>query len=257
MNFCPNCGNEVDSANFCPQCGYDLRTCFQNLTENTTHLWESVPSEENRRKDLLNGIDYKTVKIIFKSGEIIDVRPDVNNYYLASIYNINGIDYNITNINDVNSIPIPSTRVTHPGLGTPTYRLEYLLRLHAGMERDKGNIDLAYALMDKGTKMLPFSPFDWQRQDYLREYYWLLDDNKIEEAESFKQSLSLSLPDFYSKKEKVKEIQHLNYAILKRKFPMDLPKSFSAYMRNYNKQDEKCQHFIELGKILNIDITQN
>ena len=257
MNFCPNCGNKVNGANFCSQCGHDLRAYLKNITENTTPLWKSVPSEENRRKDLLNGIDYKTVRIVFKDREIIDVSPDVNNYYLASIYNIEGTDYNITNISDVNNIPVPSVRDIHPGLGTPTYRLEYLLRLHAGMERDNGNIVLAYALMDKGTKMLPFSPFDWQRQDYLREYYWLLDDDRLEDAENFKQYILPLLPDFYSKNEKIKEIQHRNYAILKREFPNDLPKSFSAYMRNYNKQDEKYRRFIELGKVLNIDITQN
>ena len=257
MNFCPNCGSKVEDTNFCPYCGYDLRTYSQNLTESTPPLWKSVPSEENRRKDLLNGIDYKTVRIIFKSGEITDVCPDVNNYYMASIYNIEGVDYNISSITDVNNIPTPTTKASHPGLGTPVYRLEYLLRLHAGMERDNGNIDLAYALMDKGTKMLPFSPFDWRRHDYLREYYWLLDDNKIEDAEKFKLSIINLLPEYYSKKEKIKEIQHLNYAVLKRHFPKDMPKSFSAYMRNYNKRDEKYQRYIELGKNLNMDITKN
>lgn len=105
--------------------------------------------------------------------------------------------------------------------------------------------------------MLPYSPFDWQRHDYLREYYWLLDDNRIEDAENLKREMSYLPPKPYSKKEHIKEIQHYNYAILKRHFPKDLPKSFSAYMKNYNKQDEKYQKFVQLGKELNIDVTKN
>lgn len=221
---------------------------------NRTPLWQCVPSNENREKDKLVTSDYSNVCIIFKNGEIQDVIPDVNNYYLATHYIINGIDYDISDIDSVNSIPLPQTKspVARSSLGTPVYRLEYLLRIHAGFAKEKDNKELAYALMHKGTLMLKYSNLEWQRQDYLREYYWLLDDDKIEEAQSFFQSIESDLPFPYSEKEHTKEIQHYNYAVLKRHFPEDMPKSFSAYMRNYNKKDAKYEKFIELAKSIDI-----
>ena len=93
MSFCPNCGNKVKGANFCWQCGQGLRAYSEDITENTTPLWTSVPSEENRRKDLLNGIDYKTVRIVFKDRECFIKIPRVSNkrdfvYYNALFFSV-------------------------------------------------------------------------------------------------------------------------------------------------------------------------
>lgn len=219
-------------------------------------LWQSIPSEENREIDQNNGIDYKKVRIIFNDGNIQDVTPDVNNYYLAEIYCINGEDYNITNIESINKIPLPSKKSdpSSGSVGTPVYRLEYLLRIRAGMAKDEGNKELAYALMDKGTKLLKYSRLDWMRHDYLREYYWLLDDDRIEDAKKFFTEIEPDLPEPYSDKERIKEIQHYNYAMLKRNFPQEMPKSFSAYMRNYNKKDAKYNKFVKLAESINIKI---
>lgn len=224
--------------------------------ESQAPLWQAMPSEENRKIDESNGIDYKKVRIIFKDGEIQDVIPDVNNYYLAEIYCINGIDYNITDVESVNRIPIPTKKSdTFSGsLGTPVYRLEYLLRIHAGMEKDDGNKELSYALMHKGTQLLKYSNLDWKRHDYLREYYWLLDDDRIEDAEAFFAEIESDLPAPYSDKEYIKEIQHYNYARLKRNFPQKMPKTFSAYMRNYNKKDAKYDNFVKLAESINIKL---
>ena len=219
-------------------------------------LWKSIPSDENREIDKRNNVDYKKVRIIFDDGNIQDVVPDVNNYYCAEIYCINGIDYNITDIDSINSIPVPdaNSKPLSSSLGTPVYRLEYLLRVHAGMAKDEGNKNLAYALMHKGTQLLKYSNLDWKRQDYLREYYWLLDDGRIEDARSFFSSIESDLPAPYSEKESIKEIQHYNYAMLKRFFPEKVPKSFSAYMRNYNKKDSKYNDYVKLAQSINITI---
>lgn len=221
-----------------------------------TPLWQSIPSDENREKDKLNTTDYSNVVIYFKHGDIYDVVPDVNNYYLATHYNIDGTDYDISDVSSVNSIPLPTKEApaNESSISSPTYRLEYLLRIHAGFAKDDGNSALAYALMDKGTKMLRFSTISYLRHDYLREYYWLLDDDRIEEAQAFFKTIKANLPKPYSDKEYTKEIQHYNYAILKRNFPKDLPKSFSAYMRNYNKRDAKFQKYEELARSINITL---
>ena len=220
-----------------------------NHASNQTPLWLSIPSAENREKDKTKTTDYSNVHIFFKNGEIQDVVPDVNNYYLATHYNINGTVYDVTNISSVNEIPLPSSKaVVSMSLGTPVYRLEYLLRIRAGFAREEGNNELAYALMDKGTKMLKYSNLSWQRHDYLREYYWLLDDNRIEDAQSFFNEIEEDLTAPYSEKEYIKEVQHYNYALLKRNFPTEIPKSFSAYMRNYNAKNDKfklCQNLAQ------------
>lgn len=228
----------------------------QNPTEEyICPLWKSIPSDENRQKDKDNQIDYATVLIYFSNGEIIDVIPDVNNYYLASKYVIDGEIYDISNIESVNKIPLPTSKAVFSGsLGTPVYRLEYLLRLHAGFERDNGNIDLSYALIHKGTEMLPYSSLEWKRHDYLREYFWLLDDDRIEDADLFFNNIKHELPAPYSDKEHTKEIQHRNYAILKRSFNSQVPKSFSAYMRIYNKQDEKYSKLVALADSINLKL---
>lgn len=222
----------------------------------TTPLWRSIPSEENRQKDKDNSVNYNNVQIVFKHGEIQDVIPDVNNYYLATRYNIDGIVCDITDIVDIERIHVPNCKfpASSDAIGTPVYRLEYLLRLHAGFERKKGNDDLAYALMHKGTELLKYSPLLWQRHDYLREYYWLLDDERIDDAISFFNNIKNDLPEPYSEKEHIKEIQHYNYAVLKKHFPKDMPKSFSAYMRNYNKGDEKFQKYKELANTIGFNL---
>lgn len=217
-------------------------------------LWQSVQSEENREKDIKNGIDYCNVKIYFEDGTINNVIPDVNNYYKATLYNIDGVDYDITDISSVRKIPLPPHKNQSYSSGTPIYRLEYLLRIHAGFAKDNGNTELAYALMHKGTELLKFSNIEWQRHDYLREYFWLLDDDRIEEAQKFFGEISEDLPEPYSPKEYTKEIQHYKYALLKRNFKNEMPKSFSAYMRNYNKKDEKFQKFVKLAESIGIDL---
>lgn len=228
----------------------------EDVTEDSPEqpLWCSIPSDENREKDKAHTTDYSNVVIYIKNGEIFDVVPDVNNYYLATHYNIDGILYDISDVSSVNKIPVPSANPSADRVffGTPVYALGYLLRLHAGLERKSGNKELSYALMDKGTKLLKSSGIIWQRHDYLREYYWLLDDDRIEDALAFFKNIEHELPSPYSDKEYTKEIQHYNYAILKRNFPDELPKSFSAYMRNFNKKEAKYEKYKELAKTLNI-----
>ena len=68
----------------------------------------------------------------------------------------------------------------------------------------------------------------------------------------FFKNIEHELPSPYSDKEYTKEIQHYNYAILKRNFPDELPKSFSAYMRNFNKKEVKYEKYKELAETLNI-----
>lgn len=218
-------------------------------------LWKSIPSDENRKKDLMHGIDYRKVKIYFDDGTIKDVVPDVNNYYNATIYNINGVDYDITDISSVKQIPLPMKKSqSYSALGTPVYRLEYLLRIHAGIEKDNGNTELAYALIHKGTELLKFSNIEWHRHEYLREYFWLLDDDRIDEAQEFFNKISSQLPTPYSSKEYTKEIQHYNYAVLRHNFKAEMPKSFSAYMRNYNKKDEKFEKYVKLAETIGINL---
>lgn len=238
------CGNEQ----------VDYSNNFSSEPDDILPLWRSVPSDENRRKDMLNISDYSEVKIFFENGHIINVVPDVNNYYLATIYNIDGKDYDITSITSIMDIPLPTEKDKSFCGGTPVYNLEYLLRIHAGFAKDEGNDELAYALIHKGTEMMRFSNVDWKRHDYLREYFWLLDDDRIEEAMVFLQGISPFLPEPYSTKEYIKEIQHYNFAQLKRHYKSEMPKSFSAYMRAYNKKDEKFERYAELAKTLNIDI---
>lgn len=239
-----------------PVCDETIKSVEEYSIDAATPLWRSIPSEENRQKDRDNSINYNNVQIVFKYGEIRDVIPDVNKYYSVTHYNIDGIVYDITDIENIKRIPIPNCKfpASSDAIGTPVYRLEYLLRLHAGFERKKGNYDLAYALIHKGTELLKYSPLLWHRHDYLREYYWLLDDGRIDDAISFFDNIKNDLPEPYSEKEHIKEVQHYNYAVLKKHFPKDMPKSFSAYMRNYNKGDENFKKYKELANTIGLNL---
>lgn len=225
-----------------------------NANEEYIPRWQRVPTTEGHEEDVARGIVMEKVCLYFKNGILFDVVPDVYGYPAARVYNIDGKEYDILSIEDVNNIPIPHYTDEDSIFGSPTYNLEYQLRICATDERKKGNNELAYTLLKKGTEMMFHSKIAYLRHDFLRLYYWLLEDGKIDEAKSFFASISNKLPQPYSEKEYTKEVQHLNYALLKDAFAKEMPKSFSGYMRNYNAKNDKFIQYQKLAKEINIEL---
>lgn len=149
--------------------------------------WSSIRNEKEMEIER-NTIDLKNVTIYFKDGIIIDVIPDVYDYYKAQFYNIDGEIYDTYSIKSVKSIPEVdfSRRKT---LGTPVYYLEYLLRMRASQERKSHNDPLAYALLEKSTQLMKNTGTFYNKKDFLRLANWLYQDGKYEQAKATEREL--------------------------------------------------------------------
>ena len=155
--------------------------------------WSSVRDEKEMEIER-NTIDLKNVTIYFKAGIIIDVIPDVYDYYKAQFYNIDGKIYDTYSIKSVQSIPEVdfSRRKT---LGTPVYYLEYLLRMRASQERKLHNDPLAYALLEKSTQLMKNTGTFYSKKDFLRLANWLYEDGEYDTARKVESDLLNIFPN--------------------------------------------------------------
>ena len=155
--------------------------------------WSSIRDEKEMEIER-NTMDLKNVTIYFKDGIIVDVVPDVYDYYKAQFYNIDGKVYDSYSIESVKSIP-EFDFSNRKLLGTPVYYLEYLLRIRASQERKIQNNDLAYALLIKSTNLMKKTGQHYNSEDFLRLSNWLYKDGQYEHAKRVEQELLATFPD--------------------------------------------------------------
>ncbi len=155
--------------------------------------WSSIRDEKEMEIER-NTIDLKNVTIYFKDGIIIDVIPDVYDYYKAQFYNIDGEIYDTYSIKSVQSIPeVDFSR--RKMLGTPVYYLEYLLRMRASQERKLRNNPLAYALLEKSTQLMKNTGTFYSKKDFLRLANWLYEDGEYDTAKKVESELLNIFPN--------------------------------------------------------------
>lgn len=155
--------------------------------------WCNIRNQEKMDAER-NTVDLKNVTIYFKDGIIVDVIPDVYNYYQAQFYNIDGKTYDTYSIESVQSIPEFDFH-NRKSLGTPVYYLEYLLRMRASQERKKQNVLLAYALLKKSTQLMKNTGIFYSQQDFLRLANWLYEDGQYNQAVKVERDLLATFPD--------------------------------------------------------------
>ncbi len=141
-----------------------------------------------------NNIDLTTVTIFFHNGIICRIVPDVQSYYSARYYVIEGNFYDTYSLEDVKSIPIP---VFNESYGTPVYNLEYLLKMRASEEREKENYELSYALMYKAIEGMKASRIMYGKKEYVQFIMWLYKDGRIEEAAMLEKRLRREEPEVF------------------------------------------------------------
>lgn len=160
---------------------------------NTIPYWKQLRNGK-RMEFERNNIDLTTVTIFFHNGIICRIVPDVQSYYSARYYVIEGNFYDTYLLEDVKSIPIP---VFNESYGTPVYNLEYLLKMRASEEREKGNYELSYALMYKAIEGMKASQIMYGKKEYMRFIMWLYKDGRIEEAAMLEKRLRREEPEVF------------------------------------------------------------
>ena len=160
---------------------------------NTIPYWNQLRNGK-RMEFERNNIDLTTVTIFFHNGIICRIVPDVQSYFSARYYVIEGNFYDTYSLEDVKSIPIP---VFNESYGTPVYNLEYLLKMRASEEREKENYELSYALMYKAIEGMKASRIKYGKKEYMRFIMWLYKDGRIEEAAMLEKRLRREEPEVF------------------------------------------------------------
>lgn len=160
---------------------------------NTIPYWKQLRNGK-RMEFERNNIDLTTVTIFFHNGIICRIVPDVQSYYSARYYVIEGNFYDTYSLEDVKSIPIP---VFNESYGTPVYNLEYLLKMRASEEREKENYELSYALMYKAIEGMKASQIMYGKKEYMQFIMWLYKDGRIEEAAMLEKRLRREEPEVF------------------------------------------------------------
>lgn len=160
---------------------------------NTIPYWNQLRNGK-RMEFERNNIDLTTVTIFFHNGIICRIVPDVQSYFSARYYVIEGNFYDTYSLEDVKSIPIP---VFNESYGTPVYNLEYLLKMRASEEREKENYELSYALMYKAIEGMKASRITYGKKEYMRFIMWLYKDGRIEEAAMLEKRLRREEPEVF------------------------------------------------------------
>lgn len=160
---------------------------------NTIPYWKQLRNGK-RMEFERNNIDLTTVTIFFHNGIICRIVPDVQSYYSARYYVIEGNFYDTYSLEDVKSIPIP---VFNESYGTPVYNLEYLLKMRASEEREKENYELSYALMYKAIEGMKASQIMYGKKEYMHFIMWLYKDGRIEEAAMLEKRLQREEPEVF------------------------------------------------------------
>ena len=172
-----------------------IKNIFNSFNNDSTNIkqpqkWSSIATKEDIEFEESN-IDLVNITIFFKNNIIINVIPDVYNYYKARYYNIDGVKYDTKNISAVKSIPLKKSDLVS---GTPVYNLEYLLRKRAREERKLENNELAYALLKKSNALMKCTSMKYNISDYLLIVKWLFEDGLFEEAEKSIATLHNAFP---------------------------------------------------------------
>ena len=173
---------------------------------NETPYWKQIRNGA-RMEFEMNNLDLTNVTLFFNNGILCRVMPDVQSYYSARYYVIDGSFFDTYSLSDVEAIPIPSFNESY---GTPVYNLEYLLKMRASQERDKKNYDLSYALMYKSIDGMKASKLNYGKKEYMRFIMWLYKDDRINEAVTLENRLRREIPEVFDI-----NLYHKNYFISK------------------------------------------
>lgn len=173
---------------------------------NETPYWKQIRNGA-RMEFEMNNLDLTNVTLFFNNGILCRVMPDVQSYYSARYYVIDGSFFDTYSLSDVEAIPIPSFNESY---GTPVYNLEYLLKIRASQERDKKNYDLSYALMYKSIDGMKASKLNYGKKEYMRFIMWLYKDGRINEAVTLENRLRREIPEVFDI-----NLYHRNYFISK------------------------------------------
>ena len=136
--------------------------------------------------------DYQQT-IYFKNGNLYKIVPKHSeNWYDARYLFSDGVLYDLENIDDIKSIPIPKFNQDEANLSEygVTGSLDYVLRMKAKAFMDRNEKDLCSVCLWKATELMPSSGWGWSKKDYDRLIKWHIRLGMLEQAEKAKDYLS-------------------------------------------------------------------
>lgn len=136
------------------------------------------------KNEVIGGVFLIALKVFFSRGQVVKVEPDVWSTYSehrdeinrAEIIVSDGIEYNLSDLESIRSIRVPSYVKSHQNphaleLGVTGF-LEYVLRMHAGILWNELKFNLAIACLSKASQLMLQSSISWRRNDFYRIVYW-------------------------------------------------------------------------------------
>lgn len=198
------------------------------------------PDEYNKHVYISLEINFpnNSITAYFKNGKIYKVKPytKIPLNYVAGYANkarfivSDGKKYDLSNIESVNSIPIPKYN-SESKIGV-TGMLEYILKMHPYTD----DLNLNIAIMDKAISMMDYSVYSYSIDTYL-QFPRMLYEKGLFELGDEKLSKILYSAKYAYEFDALKLKNYRDYHYKRHKDPNSVPKSFSAYMRKLNKQN--------------------
>ena len=122
--------------------------------------------------------------LFFNDGYLIKTTPKVDRWFDADFFIIKNQTYDLSQIIDVNNIPIDFTyKRAFNYLYGYAGLIFYILRHKAISLRAQKQFDLSYACLRKSNQMAMRSDFGLTQKDAMQIVYWLWEDGRFDEAD--------------------------------------------------------------------------
>lgn len=151
--------------------------------------------------------------LYFINGKLIRISPamiDDINYYRSDYYDTDGILFDISTVDGINSLPVPRYVKIGESLPSPTVYIEYiLLRKAMGYSRQI-NSELAISAFRKSNELMSHARIEYSEKDYMNYINYLLKCGLFEKAETEKYKLVKTLSYIFSEHQKGLRLSKIN-----------------------------------------------
>lgn len=193
--------------------GFNVSTPRKIFADSASHAKKMLEESSRGTKNAVNNCgslvvqdQENTYTIYFAYGHVAKVFPQFSGSYYENRNIINaatsivsdGVPYDLTDIESIHSIQIPNYHIYASNkigeeLGITGF-LEYVLRMHASLCWNKGDMNIAIACLEKATQLMKYSTMNWPVEDFYRIVNWLNDLGKFRSANNWREWITKNVP---------------------------------------------------------------
>lgn len=151
------------------------------------------------------------ISIYFSNGQLYKIIPeDTQDYYDANYLISDNRLYDLSKLDDINSIIIPEFKTDSTSKYDVTGSLDYVLRMKASRLHDRNEKVICSAMLWKSTELMLHSNIDWKKEDYNRLIYYHNELGMFDEALKAEKFLQ-TLPFYHLSDIDARALQHKEY----------------------------------------------